>query len=378
MCVSSSWGRMLKISLYGESHGAGIGVVMDHIPPGEPIDESAILAFMARRAPGQTPWSTPRKEKDYPRVLSGIYQGRTTGTPIGVLIQNTDARSHDYAPQADVPRPGHADYTGSLRYHGANDPRGGGHFSGRITAGLCFAGAVCDQMLKRRGITIVTRVKEIAGIADVPIDAAKPQKELLDAVMQNSFPTADRQRGTLMAQAVEQARLNTDSVGGIVQGFVLGMPAGIGDPIFGGVEPVLASILYGIPAVKAVSFGDGYESCRRNGSENNDALVLDDQGCIRTRTNHGGGSDGGITNAMPLVFDVGIKPTASISQPQDSVNLTTRKPEQKHTQGRHDPCIVPRAAAVVHAATAIAVMDMLMVAYGVQGFAKLEDFSCKG
>lgn len=367
--MPSSWGNSLKISLYGESHGGGIGVVMDNVPPGEPVDEKAVLAFMARRAPGHTPWSTPRKEDDLPRVLSGIYQGQTTGTPISAFIENTNTRSGDYAPQADVPRPGHADYTGFLRYQGANDPRGGGHFSGRVTAGLCFAGALCDQMLKRRGITVVSRVKEIAGVSDVRIDPANPEAHLLEAIGKNAFPTADRACGALMAEKVEQARLETDSVGGIVQCFVLGLPAGVGDPMFGGVEPVLASLLYGIPAVKGVSFGDGFEVCRRRGSQNNDALLIDEKGNITTRTNHGGGSDGGITNGMPLVFDVGIKPTASISQPLDSVNLSTLTAEQKLTQGRHDPCIVPRAAAVVHAAAAIAVMDLLITAYGVQGIA---------
>lgn len=367
--MPSTWGNTLKISLYGESHGAGIGVVMDNVPPGEPVDEKAVLAFMARRAPGHTPWSTPRKEDDIPRILSGIYQGRTTGTPISALIENTDTRSHDYAPQADVPRPGHADYTGRLRYLGANDPRGGGHFSGRVTAGLCFAGALCDQMLARRGIRVVTRVKEIAGITDVRIDPANPEEHLLGAIAGNAFPTADRACGALMAEAVEKARMQTDSVGGIVQGFVLGLPAGIGDPMFGGVEPVLASLLYGIPAVKAVTFGDGFEACRRRGSQNNDAITVDGEGNIRTRTNHGGGSDGGITNGMPLVFEAGIKPTASISQPQDSVNLATLAPEQKLTQGRHDPCIAARAAAVVHAAAAVAVMDLLLSAYGVKGLA---------
>lgn len=370
--MASIWGKQLTISIFGESHGPGIGVVMDGVPAGEPLDMQAISAFMARRAPGHTPWSSRRREPDAPRVISGIYQGRTTGTPISVLIENEDARPHDYAYQTDVLRPSHADFTGMVRYRGANDPRGGGHSSGRLTAPLCFAGAICKQMLERRGITIAARVRELGNILDAPIDTAAPDVNQLRAIGNKDFPVLDDEKGQQMIAAVEGARLEGDSLGGIVQCFALGLPAGIGDPIFGGVESCLASILYGIPAVKAVSFGAGFAACRRRGSENNDTPYVNEAGLLRTHTNHEGGINGGITNGMPVVFDVGIKPTPSISLPQQSVNIKTMQAETRSTQGRHDPCIAPRAAVAVEAATAVALLDLMLVAYGVQGFCEME------
>lgn len=370
--MASTWGKQLTISLFGESHGPGIGVVIDGVPAGEPLDMQAISAFMARRAPGRTPWSSRRREPDAPRIISGIYQGRTTGTPISVLIENEDARPHDYTYQTDVLRPSHADFTGMVRYLGANDPRGGGHFSGRLTAPLCFAGAICKQMLQRRGITIASRVRELGNILDAPIDTAAPNVQQLRAIGNKDFPVLDDEKGQQMIAAVEGARLEGDSLGGIVQCFALGLPAGIGDPMFGGVESCLASILYGIPAVKAVSFGDGFAACRRRGSENNDTFYVNEVGLLRTHTNHEGGINGGITNGMPVVFDVGIKPTPSIGLPQQSVDIKTMQAQTRVTQGRHDPCIVPRAAVAVEAATAVALMDLMLVAYGVQGFCEME------
>lgn len=370
--MASIWGKQLTISIFGESHGSGIGVVMDGVPPGEPLDMQAIFAFMARRAPGRTPWSSQRREPDTPRVISGIYQGQTTGTPIGALIENMDARPRDYTDQADVLRPGHADFTGQMRYRGANDPRGGGHFSGRLTAPLCFAGAICKQMLERRGITIASRIRELGNIQDAPLDTARPNTQLLSGIGDKAFPVLDDSRGQQMIAAVEQAHLDGDSLGGIVQCFALGLPGGLGDPMFDGVESSLASIIYGIPAVKAVSFGDGFTASRRRGSENNDTFYVDDAGRLSTHTNHEGGINGGITNGMPVVFDVGIKPTPSISRPQPSVNVRTMQGATRVTHGRHDPCIVPRAAIAVEAAAAVAVLDLMLVAYGVQGFCEME------
>ncbi|HBK86317.1 MAG TPA: chorismate synthase [Firmicutes bacterium] len=370
--MASIWGKQLTISLFGESHGPGIGVVIDGVPPGEPLDMQAISAFIARRAPGRTPWSSQRREPDAPRIISGIYKGQTTGTPLCALIENKDTRPQDYTYQADVLRPSHADFTGMVRYRGASDPRGGGHFSGRLTAPLCFAGAICKQMLERRGITIAARVSELGNILDAPIDNAAPDVKHLRTIGDKDFPVLDDEKGQRMIAAVERARLEGDSLGGIVQCFVLGLPAGVGDPMFGGVESCLASILYGIPAVKAISFGDGFATCRRSGSENNDTFYVNEAGMLRTRTNHEGGINGGITNGMPVVFDVGIKPTPSIALPRQSVNIKTMQAETRITQGRHDPCIVPRAAVAVEAATAVALLDLMLVAYGVQGFCEME------
>jgi len=369
--MTSTWGELLRISLFGESHGAGIGVVMDGVPPGEALDMEAIAAFMERRAPGKMPWSSRRVEADLPRVLSGIYQGKTTGTPISAIIENTDARAQDYADQADVPRPGHADFTGRIRYRAANDPRGGGHFSGRITAPLCFAGAVCLQMLKRRGIFVAARVRSIGNIADAPVDTAVPGIKELKAVGSKAFPVLDDEKGRQMIDAVEQACAQGDSLGGVVQCFAIGLPVGLGDPMFGGVESRLASILYGIPAVKGVAFGDGFAACCRRGSENNDAFYVNEDGQVHTLTNHEGGINGGITSGMPVVFDVAFKPTPSIGKPQQSVNIKTMQQETRIISGRHDPCIVPRAIVAVEAAAAIALLDLMLVGYGVQGFSEM-------
>ena len=369
--MASTWGRHLTISLFGESHGPAIGLTIGGLPAGEELNLEEVAAFMARRAPGINPWSSPRVEPDCPKIVSGFYRGRTTGTPMAALIENSDQRPAEYSPQEDVLRPSHADYTGMVRYLGANDPRGGGHFSGRLTAPLCFAGAVCKQLLVRRGIIIVARVQELGSIEDIPIDIARPDMQLLTILADNTFPVLSSARGRQMIAAVLQARVEGDSLGGIIQCLCLGLPTGIGDPIFGGVEPLIASLVYGIPAVKALSFGDGYNSCRRRGSENNDAIYLRSDGTIATKTNHEGGINGGITNGMPLVFSVGIKPTPSISKPQPSVNLRTNTEVVREGGGRHDPCIVPRAVAAIEGAAAIALTELLLSTYGYKGFAEM-------
>ena len=366
--MASSWGEQFNITLFGESHGPAVGVVIDGVPAGEKLDLQAIQDFMNRRAPGRTPWSTPRMEDDAVSILSGLYQGRTTGTPLCIVIKNRDAQSKDYDQELKLPRPSHADYTGIVRFDGAADPRGGGHFSGRLTAPLCAAGAICRQMLKGRGIEIFAHIAELGGVSDSTLDTANPNRERLEALSAKELPVLDDGKGEEMIRLVENVRRQGDSLGGVVQCIVLGLPAGLGDPIFGGVESRLASLLYGIPAVKAVSFGDGFAACGRKGSENNDSFYISAERQVRTLTNHEGGVNGGITNAMPLVFQVGIKPTPSIALPQRTVNLDTMLEETITIIGRHDPAIVPRAVVAVEAVAAIAIMDLMLVALGVQGW----------
>lgn len=357
--MGSIWGEHLKISLFGESHGVGIGVVLDGLPSGIPIDETQIRDFLARRAPGGKAYATARSEPDKPEILSGLYQGRTTGTPLAALIRNADRRSHDYQDLADRPRPGHADLTGAIRYSGAQDPRGGGHFSGRLTAPLTFAGAVAVQILKTRGIRVAAHIYELAGIRDEPFDPVTSGMDQIEALQGRAFPVLNTGLEEPMILAILNAKNELDSVGGIVECLVRGLPAGLGDPMFGGVEPRLASLIFGIPAVKGLEFGCGFDVARRRGSENNDSPVMVD-GRIRMRTNHGGGADGGITNGMPLLFRAAFKPTPSIAREQETVNLQTMTNDRLSIHGRHDPCIVVRAVPVVEAAAAVAALDLLI------------------
>ena len=317
----------------------------------------AVLAQMKRRAPGQDKSATPRKESDFPKVMSGLLNHTTTGAPLCAVIENTNTRSQDYGNLLDVPRPGHSDYPAYLHYHGFNDIRGGGHFSGRLTAPLVFAGAICRQILERRGIRIGGHVASVAQVQDTLFDPVDIPAELLETLSTTYFPVIDAGKKEAMAALIEDARMSQDSVGGIVECAVTGLPAGIGGPLFGGIEPVLSSILFGIPAVKGVEFGDGFGSCALRGSQNNDPFYFDADGKVKTSTNHAGGILGGITTGMPMVFRVGVKPTASISQNQQSVNLQTGENQILSVHGRHDPCIVPRAVPVVESAAAIALMN---------------------
>lgn len=362
--MGSVWGKRLRISLFGESHGTGIGVVIDGLPAGEEIDLEALKAFTVRRAPGRTPWSTKRNEGDEAEILSGFYRGKTTGTPLAAVIRNKDTRSEDYGNLHALPRPGHADLTGRMRYGDANDPRGGGHFSGRLTAPLTFAGAVAEQILLRRNVHTVAHVYSIAGVPDAPVDLAKPDIPALLAVRDRRFPVIDYMQGKKMAAAVEEARLASDSVGGIVECITWGFPAGIGDPMFDGLEPHLASLLFGIPAVKGVEFGAGFAAAARRGSENNDNPAFIGEGeskVLRLLTNNAGGADGGISNGMPIVSRVAVKPTSSIGVEQKTVNLETMENDLLVIKGRHDPCIVPRAVPVIEAATSLALLDQMLL-----------------
>ena len=352
-------GNKLRVTVFGQSHAAAIGCVVEGLPAGFRPDMDRVAAFMARRAPGSGAWSTPRREDDVPEILSGLVEGRTCGAPVCAVIRNGDQRSRDYEGLRRTPRPSHADYTAWVKYGESYDIRGGGQFSGRLTAPLCFAGALALQVLEQRGITVAGHIAAIAGIQDEVPDFARVDRESLLALAGKPFPVFCNSAGTAMVQAIETARMEADSVGGVIRCFALGLPAGVGEPMFEGVENRLAAALFGIPAVRGVSFGDGFAAAAMRGSQHNDPFVTDGD-TVRTRTNHAGGVLGGITTGMPLVVNVAIKPTASIAQEQDTVDLKTMTNTTLTIHGRHDPCIVPRALPVVEAVTALTLLDMLL------------------
>ena len=353
--MSSTYGENLKLSIFGQSHGAAIGMTLDGIPAGLPVDLEQLQTFLNRRAPGQNDYYTPRKEEDRPEFLSGVLDGHTCGAPLAAIIRNTNTRSGDYSNLKDCPRPGHADYTAQVKYGGCQDAAGGGHFSGRLTAPLCIAGGLCKQWLETRGIRVGAHIAAIAGVEDDAFDPMCPQLEAVNT----DFPVLNPQAGAKMREAVSAARMSLDSVGGIIECAVTGLPVGLGEPMFGGVEGRIAQIVYGIPAVKGVEFGIGFEAANLRGSENNDPFRMEN-GKVVTVTNHCGGILGGITNGMPLLFRAAIKPTPSISQVQQSVSLSLGETRELVVKGRHDPCIVPRAVPVVEAAAAIAIFDLLL------------------
>ena len=355
--MSSIWGRHFVINIFGESHGPKIGVVINGVPAGTMLDFPRLRAFLDRRRPGGEAWSTPRRETDDFEVVSGYYYGHATGTPLCVLFHNTDMRPADYEDRPN--RPGHADYTGYVRYGGFNDPRGGGHFSGRLTAPLVFAGAVAAQILEKKGIYAATHVRRIADVEDAPFDKMNIPRELAESLAAMRLPLLDQSKAADMEQRVKEAAADHDSVGGVVECAICGLPAGLGSPIFGAAESVISSLLMAIPAVKGVSFGEGFGFADLRGSEANDAYALKD-GKISTATNHNGGILGGITNGSPVIFEAVVKPTASISRPQQTVNLKTMEEETITVKGRHDACIVPRAAVAIEAAAYIAALDLMM------------------
>ena len=349
--MSSSYGENLRITIFGQSHAPAVGVTMEGIPAGEPVDLVALQRFLDRRAPGQNDWSTPRREEDKPEILCGLQNGVTCGAPLTAVIRNTNTRSGDYAALRRRPRPGHADYTAEVKYFGAQDAAGGGHFSGRLTAPLCIAGGICLQLLSREGIAVIGRIAAIAGVAD--------EGALTGSTADKPFPTVSDARGEQMRAAIAAARAEGDSVGGIIECAVLGLPAGLGDPMFGGMENRIAAAVFGIPAVKGIEFGAGFAAAALRGSENNDAFAVEN-GKIVTETNRCGGILGGITDGMPLWFRAAVKPTPSIARAQRTVDLDTLENAEICITGRHDPCIVPRAVPCIEAAAAIAVYDALL------------------
>ncbi len=356
--MASYLGEHIHVSVFGQSHSPAIGVVVDGLPAGERVDMEELGRFLKRRAPGQNATSTPRKEADLPKFLSGLVDDVTCGAPLAALIENTNTRSQDYAQLRDKPRPSHADFTAQVKYGGFQDVAGGGHFSGRLTAPLCIAGGICLQILKRRRIEVAAHIASIAGEADRPFDPMGESVETLDALKRAPFPVMDEKAGERMRKVILQAKEEGDSVGGIVECLVTGVTAGLGEPMFGGMENRLAAALFGIPAVKGVEFGAGFGVATMRGSENNDPFTVKD-GKLVTETNHAGGILGGITNGMPLVFRLAVKPTPSIAKQQQTVSLSKKQVEELVVTGRHDPCIVPRAVPVVEAVTALVLTDLL-------------------
>lgn len=357
--MSSSYHGRLNLSIFGQSHAPAVGMTLEGLPPGEALDPARLQRFLDRRAPGRDPWSTPRREADVPEFLSGLVDGHTCGAPVTAIIRNENTRSGDYENLRQVPRPGHGDFTGQRKFFGAQDVAGGGHFSGRLTAALCIAGGLCLQVLSRRGITVAAHIAAIGGIADAPFDPVGLRRETLEGLTALAFPVLDAGAGEAMGRAIGEAKGQGDSLGGVIECAVLGLPAGLGDPIFDGMENRIARLVFGIPAVKGLEFGAGFAAAGMRGSTHNDPFYAE-AGAVKTRSNHHGGILGGITTGMPLLFRAAVKPTPSIAKAQESVNLETGEAAVLEIRGRHDPCIVPRAVPCMEAAAAIAVLDALM------------------
>ncbi len=357
--MPSEFGNKLRVSIFGQSHGKAIGCVVDGFPSGEEIDFDALDRFLDRRRGGKNKHSTPRAEADKPEFLSGVENGKTCAFPLCAVIKNGDTRSKDYSALQYTPRPGHADLTAYFKWGENADMRGGGHFSGRLTAPICIAGGIAKQILERRGIFVGAHISQIAGVKDVPFPMI-PEKKMLDEISLKTIPVIDDGAGERMLLEIEKARMDLDSVGGIVECAVTGLPEGLGGPMFDGVENRLAKAVFGIPAVKGVEFGEGFHAAKMRGSENNDAFYFDENGRILSKSNHAGGILGGITTGMPIVLRAAFKPTPSIARRQKTVNLETCENTEIEISGRHDPCVVIRAVPVVEAVCALAVLDMLL------------------
>lgn len=357
--MSSTFAGNLRISIFGQSHSSGIGCVIDGLPAGEEIDLQALQAFLDRRAPGRNDYSTPRREADMPEILSGLVGGRTCGAPLSAIIRNTSQRSSDYDELRDVPRPGHADYAAHMKYGGYQDVSGGGHFSGRLTAPLCIAGGICMQLLKRRGVYIGAHLLRVAGASDRAFDPVSLSQEELLGPGGKPFPVLEDAAGEAMRQRIQAAREAGDSVGGVIECAATGVPVGLGNPMFDGMENRIARLAFAVPAVKGVEFGAGFAAADMFGSENNDPFYMAGE-CVLTRSNHAGGILGGITSGMPLIFRAAIKPTPSIARQQDSISLSKREDTELAVRGRHDPCIAPRAVPCMEAVMAIALTDALL------------------
>ena len=357
--MTATLGEKIKLTIFGESHGLSIGCVIDGLPPGFAIDLDAVKKEMQRRAPGKSPLATARNEKDSFIIESGFFEGRTTGTPLCVLIPNSDQHSGDYSKLKNVMRPGHADYSGKLKYNGFNDYRGGGHFSGRLTAPLVFMGAIAKQILAKHGIYVGAHIAAIAGVKDTPFNPLGESAGTFSELAQKIFPVIDDAAGEAMQEKILVAKQNCDSVGGVIECMAINLPAGIGAPFFDSLESRLAHALFSVPAVKGIEFGKGFALAQMPGSEANDQMYYDN-GMVKNYTNNNGGITGGITNGMPVLFKAAVKPTPSIAKVQKTVDLSTEKNTELVITGRHDPCIVQRAVPVIEGVAAWVILDMLL------------------
>lgn len=354
--MANHFGNRYHIQIFGQSHAPSIGAVIEGLPAGFLPDWESVKRFMSRRAPGQDAFSTSRKEADLPEILSGLNEnGETCGAPLAIRIQNGDHHSKDYARLRDLPRPGHADFCAYTKFHGCNDIRGGGQFSGRLTAPLCFAGALAMQLLSRKGIRIAAHIASIADVHDKPFHPLAPE---LNALKDDRFCVLDAAKGAEMKQRIAQAAKAGDSVGGIIECCATGLPAGLGDPMFDGIENRIAQMLFAIPAIRGVEFGAGFAAAAMTGSAHNDPFIISENG-IKTSTNHHGGVLGGITTGMPLIVRMAVKPTPSIAKAQTTISLENKTAADLSITGRHDPCIVPRAVPVMEAAIACVLYDLL-------------------
>ncbi|HWP51976.1 MAG TPA: chorismate synthase [Clostridia bacterium] len=357
--MSSSFGKLLTVTIFGQSHSEAIGVVLDGLPAGVRLDMEAIHRFMGRRAPGANRFSTARSEEDIPQILSGLVDGVTCGAPLCATIKNGDARSKDYDKLRDLPRPMHADYAAAIKYGGANDIRGGGQFSGRLTAPLCFAGAVAIQLLAPKGITVGAHIAAIAGQADTLFDPVAVSAQQLTGLSEKAFPVISDEAGLKMQAQIDAARAAGDSVGGIIECAAVGVSAGLGEPLYEGLENRLATAVFGIPAVKGLEFGAGFAASAMRGSAHNDPFMMKD-GQVMTETNNHGGILGGISTGMPITLRAAFKPTPSIAKTQQTVSLSAGDNAELAITGRHDPCVVPRAVPCVEAAVALVLLDLLI------------------
>ena len=354
--MSGTWGRNIKFSTFGESNGKAVGITIDGLKPGIELDIDYIRREMARRAPGKSRLSTSRQEEDSFEILSGFFNGKTTGTPLCVMIRNSDQHSKDYEKTKSLMRPSHADYSGHVKYMGFNDYRGGGHFSGRLTAPLVFAGAVCRQVLEAKGILIGSHIRSIGCIEDMGFSLTDIEPYTLYSLRDKTFPVLDEEAGEAMQHVIIDAKAEQDSVGGVIEAAAINLPAGLGDPFFDSLESTLAHILFSVPGVKGLEFGSGFDIARMKGSKANDEYYVE-EGKVKAYSNNNGGIIGGITNGMPLVFRVAMKPTPSIGRAQRTINVEKMENENIEIAGRHDPCIVTRAVPVIEAVTAMAILD---------------------
>lgn len=356
--MSSATGSIIKTTVFGESHGPAIGAVIDAPPAGYDIDFDQIAVQMARRAPGGDPTATARNESDSPEFISGLLNGTTTGAPLALIIRNSDTRSHNYDAIKERPRPSHADYAASVRFGGFNDIRGGGNFSARLTAPLTAAGTIARQILAKNGITVGGHVSFIGNTADIPFDPVNVTAEQLNTLNKKYFSVISEDAKKKMTEEIIAAKSDNDSIGGEIEIAVVGMPAGVGSPTVRGVENAISAALYSVPAIKGIEFGAGFGFESLRGSEANDAMYYDN-GTVKCKTNNCGGITGGITNGMPLIIRAALKPTPSIAKEQDTVNLKTKENDKLIIEGRHDPCIVPRALPAAEAAVCLALLDLL-------------------